>query len=195
VKYAPLPRSFYERYVVDVAKSLLGKLLVRELEGRLLVGKIVEVEAYRGPDDPASHAYRRKTSRNWVMWEDPGLAYVYLAYGINWCLNIVAEPKGCPAAVLIRALEPLEGIDVMKKNRGVAKLRDLTSGPGKLTQAMNIDGRFNGWDLTKGELLCVAEAPRTENFEIVATHRIGIKRGLEKKWRFYIKGNPFVSRL
>jgi len=195
VKYTPLPRSFYERYAVDVAKSLLGKLLVRELEGRFLVGKIVEVEAYRGIDDPASHAYRGKTPRNYIMWEAPGLAYIYLAYGVNWCLNIVAEPKGCPAAVLIRALEPLEGIEVMRKNRGVARLRDLTSGPGKLTQAMSIDSRFNGWDLTKGKLLYVAEPPSLENFDIVATRRIGIKRGLDKKWRFYIKGNLFVSRV
>jgi len=187
-------RRFYKRDVVDVARDLLGKLLVREVEGKRLVGRIVEVEAYRGRDDPASHAYRGRTKRNEVMFGKPGLAYVYLAYGVNWCLNITAEPEGEPAAVLIRAVEPLEGIEEMMANRGVNSIKNLTNGPGKLTKAFKIDGSLNGWDMTRGELLYVAYPDKKEDFEIGVSARIGIKVGLDKPWRFFIKDNPFVSR-
>lgn len=189
-----IPRHFYERDVVDVARDLLGKLLVREIEGKRLVGKIVEVEAYRGRDDPASHAYRGRTKRNEVMFGKPGLAYIYLAYGVNWCLNITAEPEGEPAAVLIRAVEPLEGVEEMTVNRGVNSIKDLTSGPGRLTKAFRINGSLNGWDVTKGELLYVTHPGKEENFEIGVSARIGIRVGLDKPWRFFIKNNPFVSR-
>ncbi len=189
-----VPRRFYERDVVKVARELLGKLLVREIEGKLLIGKIVEVEAYRGKDDPASHAYRGRTERNKVMFGKPGFAYVYLAYGVNWCLNVTAEPEGEPAAVLIRAVEPLEGLEEMMANRGVRNVRNLTNGPGKLTKAFKINGSFNGWDMTKGELLYIAYPVREENFQIGVSARIGIKVGLDKPWRFFIKGSPFVSR-
>ncbi len=189
-----IPRRFYERDVVDVARDLLGKLLVREIEGKRLVGKIVEVEAYRGRDDPASHAYRGRTKRNEVMFGKPGLAYIYLAYGVNWCLNITAEPEGEPAAVLIRAVEPLEGLEDMMTNRGVNSIKNLTNGPGKLTKAFKIDGSLNGWDMTRGELLYVTYPDKKEDFEIGVSARIGIKAGLDKLWRFFIKDNPFVSR-
>lgn len=189
-----IPRRFYERDVVDVARDLLGKLLVREVEGKRLVGRIVEVEAYRGRDDPASHAYRGRTKRNEIMFGKPGLAYVYLAYGVNWCLNITAEPEGEPAAVLIRAVEPLEGVKEMMANRGVHNIKNLTNGPGRLTKAFKIDGSLNGWDVTKGELLYMAYPGKEENFEIGVSARIGIRVGLDKPWRFFIKDNPFVSR-
>ena len=189
-----IPRSFYMRDVVIVAKELLGKLLVREIDGKLLIGKIVEVEAYRGRDDPASHAYKGLTKRNKVMFGKPGIAYIYLAYGVNWCLNVTAEPEGEPAAVLIRAVEPIKGIDLMKKHRNVSRIKDLTNGPGKLTKAFQIDGSFNGWDLTKGEIFYIAYPFKEDNFEIQSSSRIGIKVGLDKKWRFFIKDNPFVSR-
>jgi len=187
-------RRFYERDVVDVARDLLGKLLVREVEGKRLVGRIVEVEAYRGRDDPASHAYRGRTKRNEVMFGKPGLAYIYLAYGVNWCLNITSEPEGEPAAVLIRAVEPLEGIEEMMANRQVSNLKNLTNGPGKLTKAFKIDGSLNGWDVTKGEILYIVYPDEEEEFEIGVSARIGIKVGLDKPWRFFIKNNPFVSR-
>jgi len=188
-----LKRNFYARNSVEVAKELLGKLLVRELPEGRLIGKIVEVEAYRGSDDPASHAYRGKTPRNEVMFSKPGLAYIYFTYGMHYCLNVKAEKEGIPGAVLIRALEPLEGIKIMKKNRQTEKIKELTNGPAKLTKAMKITKELNGWDLTKGKKLFICKPVFEEKFEIVTTSRIGISAGTEKPWRFYIKGNPFVS--
>jgi len=189
-----LKRSFYARNSVKVAKNLLGKILVRELPEGRLSGKIVEVEAYGGSDDPASHAYRGKTSRNEVMFGKPGLAYIYFTYGMHYCLNVKTEREGIPGAVLIRALEPLEGIEIMKRNRSIEKLSELTNGPAKLTKAMKITKELNGWDLTKGKKLFICKPKVKEKFEIATTYRIGIKVGTEKPWRFYIKRNPFVSR-
>ena len=189
-----LNRDFYERKTVTVAKELLSKLLVRVINNKLLVGKIVEVEAYGGNDDPASHAYRGLTKRNAVMFGKPGLAYVYKIYGMYYCLNVVTEKESIPGAVLIRALEPIKGIDEMMKNRRTKNLIDLTNGPAKLTKAMNIDMKFYGWDLTIGKKLFIAkDKSLSQDLEIVATSRVGIKVGLDKKWRFYIKGNRFVS--
>lgn len=192
-KLKVLKRSFYSENSVKVAKKLLGKLLVRELPEGKLIGKIVEVEAYRGSDDPASHAYRGKTQRNQVMFSKPGLAYIYLIYGVHYCLNVKAEKEGIPGAVLIRALEPIEGIEIMRKNRQIEKITELTNGPAKLTEAMKITGELNGWDLTLGKRLFICEPSLKEDFEIIATSRIGIKVGTEKPWRFYIKGNAYVS--
>ena len=194
--YKPIPREFYERHVVDVSRDLLGKLLVRIYnDNEVLVGKIVESEAYRGQDDPASHAYRGKTPRNAIMFGKPGVAYIYLIYGMYHCLNVIAEPEGNAAGVLIRAVEPIEGIKTMKKLRGnVKKIKDLTNGPGKLAQAFAIDKSFNGLDLTQKNKLFIAYPTQEENFEIVEAKRIGIKVGLDKLWRFYIKDNPFVSK-
>jgi DNA-3-methyladenine glycosylase len=137
-------RSFFERFTPDVAKELLGTLLVRRVGRRMLSVRIVEAEAYRGEDDPASHAYKGLTKRTAVMFGEGGHAYVYLSYGANRCLNVTTERKGTPGAVLIRAVEPLDGIDLMKRRRGVTELTELTSGPGKLTRAMNIDLALNG---------------------------------------------------
>ncbi|HDJ66590.1 MAG TPA: DNA-3-methyladenine glycosylase [Nitrososphaeria archaeon] len=186
-----LGRDFYERCVVDVAKDLLGKLLIRRIDGQVLIGRIVEAEAYRGPDDPASHAYRGKTERNKVMFDRGGLAYIYLAYGIHRLLNVTAEPPGKPAAVLIRALEPIKGVEVMRRFRGTSDLRALTSGPGRLTEALSIDLKLNGLDLTSSDELFIAD-DEFRAFKIASSPRIGVRD--KRRWRFYVEGNKFVSR-
>lgn len=192
----PVPRRFYNRDTLTVAPELLGKLLVRGVSSELLVGRIVETEAYRGVDDPASHSYRGKTPRNAVMFGPPGIAYVYFTYGNHYCLNAVTEEEGTPAAVLIRAVEPLEGVDVMKRNRGVEKITEVGSGPGKLTRALQITREQNGCDLTdpSSELKICEPSEVIGVFETVRTTRIGIRLAQDKPWRFYVKGNPHVSR-
>ncbi len=192
----PVPRRFYSRDTLIVAPELLGKLLVRRVSSGLLVGRIVETEAYRGVDDPASHSYRGKTPRNAVMFGPPGIAYVYFTYGNHYCLNAVTEEEGTPAAVLIRAVEPLEGVNVMKRNRRVEKLTELGSGPGKLTKALQITREQNGCDLTdKASNLKICEPSEPSRvFETVHTTRIGIRLAQDRPWRFYVKGNPHVSR-
>jgi len=189
-----LGRRFYSENTVEVAKSLLGKYLVRQIGKERLIGKIVETEAYRGSDDPASHAYRGKNSRNAVMFGEAGCAYVYFIYGKHHCLNVTTEKVGKPGAVLIRALEPVAGIETMKKNRRVKNLVNLTNGPGKLTEAMRVTKELNGWDLTKGERLFVCKPEVGENFRIASTARVGVKKGADKQWRFYIEDNKFVSK-
>ncbi|MCK4386296.1 MAG: DNA-3-methyladenine glycosylase [candidate division Zixibacteria bacterium] len=187
-----LDRKFYNRSTLKVAKELLGKYLIVQKDGHFLSGKIVETEAYIGFKDPASHAYRGMTPRNKVMFGDPGYAYVYITYGMHHCLNLVTEKKGYPAAVLIRALEPSDGIELIKKRRGRQKLKDLTSGPAKLCQALDIDRKLNGADLYS-DIIYVED--RGEVMErIASSSRIGIKEGKKKNWRFYIKNNEFVSR-
>jgi len=187
-----LPRQFYNRPTLKVAKELLGKYLVVQKDRYNLSGKIVETEAYIGFKDPASHAYRGMTPRNRVMFGDPGYAYVYITYGMHHCLNLVTEKEEYPAAVLIRALEPTDGVELMKKRRGRQRLKDLTSGPAKLCQALGIDRKLNGADLCS-EIIYVED--RGEVVERIASSaRIGIKEGKQKKWRFYIKNNEFVSR-
>ena len=188
-----LPRSFFEDYTPSVAKRLLGQQLVRRIGRRVLSGMLVEVEAYRGRDDPASHAFRGETPRNRVMFGEAGRAYVYFTYGFHHCLNVKTEKKGVAGAILIRALEPLNGIEVMKKNRGKEEVRELTNGPGKLTQALKIDRRLNGEDLVRSERLFLVRG-KDANFEIRDSSRIGVDRGLEFKWRYFIEGNQFVSR-
>ncbi|MBI4483474.1 MAG: DNA-3-methyladenine glycosylase [Acidobacteria bacterium] len=189
-----LPRSFYERPTLQVAQDLLGKLLVRVLEsGQALVGRIVETEGYVGEDDPACHAHRGLTVRNVVMYGEPGHAYVYFTYGMHHMLNAVTERPGFPAAVLIRALEPMEGTDEMFRLRPKACVReDLMNGPGKICQAMAINRDLNGSDLC-GHLLFIRRT-RQERIRVVRTHRIGIREGREKLWRFYIAGHPCVSQ-
>jgi len=179
---------------VRVAKNLLGKLLVRRLGASVLEGMIVEVEAYRGNDDPASHAYGGITRRNRVMFGQPGHAYVYFTYGMHYCLNVTTEPIGQPGAVLIRAAQPLSGIDRMMKERATRRIKDLANGPAKLTQAFDITKALNGYDLTLGKRLYIGEGDNPEPMHVVSTSRIGITVGLEKPWRFLIQGNPFVSR-
>jgi DNA-3-methyladenine glycosylase len=189
----PLPRSFYEKDTVSVAKALLGKVLVRKLNGGVLSGRIVETEAYRGEDDPASHAFRGRTPRNLLMFGYGGRAYVYFVYGRNWCLNATTETIGAPGAVLIRAIEPLRGLAPMMVRRGKRDLRSLTNGPGKLTQALNINGNLNGADLTRRGPLFIQESLGYEAIDLVATARVGVSAGRQLPWRFFIAGNSFVS--
>ena len=152
----PLPRGFYDRHVVDVARELLGKLLVRTSRDGVTCGRIVEVEAYLAHDDPACHASRGRTPRNAAMFGPPGHAYVYSIHA-KWCLNAVTQPEGEPSAVLIRAVEPLVGIELMRRRRGREKPLELARGPARLCQALDIDLRHNGLDLTKGRGLWIAE--------------------------------------
>ena len=194
VKEVTLTRDFYEGDTVKVARQLLGNVLVRELNASRVQGIIVETEAYRGCDDPASHAYGGPTRRNEVMFGEAGHAYVYFTYGMHYCLNVTTEPIDQPGAVLIRAVQPVEGIEKMRQRRGIREIRDLANGPAKLTQAFAVTKCLNGHDLTLGKKLFILEAEDSESFEVVSTTRIGIKTGLEKPWRFFIKGNPFVSK-
>ncbi|MCK4325847.1 DNA-3-methyladenine glycosylase [bacterium] len=187
-----LRRSFYQRDTVTVARQLLGKLLAHHTSEGITSGKIVEVEAYLGENDPGSHASRGITPRNKIMFGKPGLAYVYFIYGSHFLFNVVTEPEGRAGAVLIRALEPVEGIRLTQKRRGFQSLRSLTNGPGKLTQALEITKEQNGSDLTKGNLKILNKGK--EKFDIVSSTRIGIKKGSEANLRFYITGNRFVSK-
>jgi len=188
-----LNKTFFAQETSTVAKALLGKKLVRLYRGKRLSGKIVETEAYFGEDDPASRAHKgKKTKISEPMWGLPGTILVYMVHN-NWLLNFVTEKKGKPAAVLIRALEPIEGIEIMRRNRGVTELRALTSGPGKLTKALAIDRSFNGKLIGKRTGLWI-EHSQQENFNIVSSKRIGVRRDLPQNLRFYIQGNPFVSK-
>jgi len=189
-----LPRSFFQAETPEVARQLLGKRLVRVVDETTLSGILVEVEAYRGNDDPASHAYGGKTARNKVMFGEPGHSYIYLAYGLNECLNVTTEPVGIPGAVLIRALEPSEGLDIMMKNRGTREVTNLTSGPGKLTQALRINRGLNGEDMVNSDRLYLTEGRKVNAGSVGESGRIGVSRGEERRWRFFVVGNPFVSR-
>jgi DNA-3-methyladenine glycosylase len=187
-----LDRRFFARYTPDVARELLGCLLVRRVWGRTLSGRIVEVEAYRGADDPASHSFRGATKRSAIMFGEAGHVYVFFSYGNHWCLNFTTEEKGEPGAVLIRALEPVEGVGQMVKNRRVSELARLTNGPGKLTKALAIDGAFNGEDLINSKRLYALG--REKPVRVRASTRIGISKGREQQWRYFVEGNPFVSK-
>ncbi len=193
---AVLPRSFYARDTIEVAKDLLGKVLVRETPAGRMAVRIVETEAYVGPHDKACHASKGMTDRNRVMFGEPGHAYVYFIYGMYYCLNLVTERDGYPAAVLIRAGEPLEGVDAIWARRKKAKkLTDLMSGPGRLCMAMGIDRALNGTDVCRKGPLYVEDGD-DEAYEVVSSKRIGVDYAAEymdKPWRFYIKNSPFVS--
>ena len=190
----PINRRFYTRDTLKIAKAILGKVLVRRTPLGILTGKIVETEAYRGTDDPASHSFRGKTGRNKVMFGKPGITYVYFTYGNHHCLNIVTEKSDIPAAVLIRAIEPLKGIETMKRNRSVEKIIEVASGPGKLTKAFQITREDNNIDITDSSSNIGIYTPvGDKSFQIVQTTRIGIRLAQEFPWRFYIKGNPHVS--
>jgi len=187
-----LGREFFERYTPEVARDLLGCRLVRVVEGRRLSGAIVETEAYRGRGDPASHAFPGKTKRNEVMFGDAGHAYVYFSYGFHHCLNVTTERPGSPGAVLLRAIEPVEGVQDMVLNRRLAEGVHVADGPGRLTQALAIDRRLNGEDMVTSDSLFVERGPRPP--KIGRSRRVGIARGIERKWRYFIAGNRHVSR-
>lgn len=184
----PLGADFYDRDSREVAVDLLGCTLVSESPDGIASGVIVETEAYR-PDDPACHAYEnRGTMRNRTIFSPPGLAYVYLSYGIHRLLNVVCEPEGVGSAILIRALRPVEGLELMQNRRGKA---DLCTGPGKLTRALSVDLDLDGHDTARSPLYILrGEAPEAA---ILATTRIGISRGTELPWRYLLEGEPNVS--
>jgi DNA-3-methyladenine glycosylase len=171
------------------AKELLSYVLVHQTPQGRIAGRIVETEAYN-QDDPASHTFRGQTKRNQPMFEEAGTIYIYFTYGMHYCMNIVAGPVGRGEAVLIRALEPMEGIEEMRANRGYRPDHELTNGPAKLVQALGISPALNGRRL--GSELCLE--PAAPPGAIIETTRVGIKQAVDTKWRFYIVGNPFVSK-
>ena len=193
-----LNREFYLQNAEIVAKELLGKYIVRKYEDKKIVCKIVETEAYIGPEDKACHAYNNRcTERTKVMFEEGGKAYIYFIYGMYYCLNIVVEREGKPEAVLIRGVEPVENREEIEKNRKIKskKEQDLTNGPGKLCTALKIDKSLNGYDITKKGELYIVEGESA--VDIKSTTRINIdytEEYKDKHWRFYIKGNKFVSK-
>lgn len=191
-----LKRSFYERDTAFVAQELLGKIIVRVIDkDTILKGRIVETEAYMGMHDPASHAYGGKRIRNAPLYGSVGHAYVYFTYGMYYCLNFVSRAKDIPAGgVLIRAVEPLEGIAYMEKKRHKHSSHGLTNGPGKLTQALSINKDLNGIDVTKEGPLYVLDAPEIPVNQIVTTKRIGISKAVDDLLRFYVEENQFISR-
>lgn len=189
-----LTRSFYQQNTVVVAQKLLGKIVVRKVNNMILSGTIVETEAYGFNDDPASHAYRRKTKRNVPMFGEAGLTYVYFIYGNHFCFNIVAKSEAVGAgAVLIRALEPIQGIKAMHHNRQTDYVRNLTNGPGKLSQALQITTADNFIDVTKNGSLYIVD-DNIQIADVIRTSRIGITVGTDKQWRFCLRNNKWLSR-
>jgi len=178
-----LPRKFYVNDTKQVAKDLLGKTLVRKIGNQVLSGVIIETEAYKGKNDPASHASRKKTERNKVMFGEVGRAYVYFTYGMHYCFNVVAKKEEDKSgAVLIRAIQPQQGIKHMMKNRKTDIVSNLANGPGKLTQAMQITLKQYNLDLTKNSSLFIIDGKKPA--KIIAKPRIGIKTGINKLWNF-----------
>jgi DNA-3-methyladenine glycosylase len=188
VNLRPLPRRFYERDASEVARDLLGRLLVRDLDGARMVGRVVEAEAY-GRDDPGSHAYRGLKRRNASMFGPAGRTYVYISHGIHHCLNIVCE---APTAVLLRAIEPLAGTEVMAERRGLEDPRLLCAGPGRLCQALGITLSEDGMEVTRREGLWFAAGNPVE--DVVVTMRIGMSDEVNRPWRFVERGSRFASR-
>ena len=181
-----LPREFYSKDTVKVAKNLLGKKIIRKIGRHEVSGIIIETEAYRHKDDPASHAFRKITERNKIMFENVGLAYVYFTYGMHFCFNVVAKnPKVAAGAVLIRAIKPKKGITIMQENRGNTNLKNLVNGPAKLAQALAITKEHYGIDITKNSKLYIFEGIKPK--KIIASPRIGIKEATDKLWNFKIK--------
>ncbi|MCY6959253.1 DNA-3-methyladenine glycosylase [Clostridium brassicae] len=199
-----LDREFYAKDATILAKDLLGKILVHEIDGFKISGKIVETEAYMGAIDKGAHTYNwKRTPRVEAMYGKPGISYVYFIYGMYYCFNVVAKEKEIPQAVLIRALEPLEGREEMSKNRfkkpfnnlTKREVINLTNGPSKLCNALKIDKTNNGEDLCENKLYILEG--ENEKFDVEASKRIGIDYAEEAKdypWRFYVKGNPYVSK-
>ena len=197
-----LPVSFYSRPTLKVLEDLIGKVLVRKSEEGLTSGIIVEAEAYTGEDDPASYAFIGRTKRSEIMYGPPGRAFVHFALGLHHMLNLVTEREGFPAAILVRALQPREGISLMKKRRKTEELYNLCSGPAKICQAFAIDRSLHGVSLfssrsplfiKEGKRRQRGESRKEEREELIWTSRIGIKEGKERLWRACLKGSPFIS--
>jgi len=188
-----LPMSFYDRPTEQVARDLLGAVLECTTPLGTASGRIVETEAYLGPDDPACHAVAGLTERTRNLHGPPGIAYVYFIYGVHWCFNAVTREEGHGSAVLVRAVEPIAGVDLMRERRGnVRRDVDLTNGPGKLCQALGIDGAMDGTRLTQPPLRILA-APPVEDGDVEITPRIGITRAADWPLRWLVRGNPYVS--
>lgn len=188
-----LPRPFYARPSTEVAPDLLGRLLVlRPPGGGRLVARIVETEAYE-EGDPASHSFRGRTERNAVMFGEPGHLYVYFTYGMHFCMNVVTGRSGEGSAVLLRAAEPLEGLDAMARRRGTRNARLLCSGPARLCEAFGVTRRQDGADLVRGSDVYLLEGDPAGDPRIRVTTRVGVGGGSERPWRFLVEGDPFVS--
>jgi len=188
-----LPRRFFSRDPVLLARELLGRVLFYKTPEGLLAGRIVETEAYTGEADPASHAFRGRTARNAVMFGPAGHAYVYFTYGMHHCLNVTAEASGTAGAVLLRALEPLAGVEVMRARGDHGPESRLLSGPGKIGRAFGLGLDDNGRDFTRGALGLAAGAP-VPNREVAISRRIGISRGVDLPYRFAVVSSPSVSK-
>lgn len=200
---SPLSADYFARSTLDVAPDLLGKRMVHRVSGgATLVGRVVETEAYT-QHDPAFHGWGlydeetgtlQREGRGIELFGPPGGAYVYLIYGAHWLINVVTEPEGTGGAVLIRAVEPLQGMDVMQQRRTAARRpQELTNGPGKLTQAFGIDDAFHGTMLTKPPLFFAAAEDGAPSLEVATSSRIGISKGVDRPWRFFIADHPYVS--
>lgn len=188
-----LPRAFFGRSPLEVAPELLGRVLVRRLpDGARLAGRIVEAEAYR-QGDPASHSYRGRTPRNEMMFGPPGHLYVYFTYGMHFCMNVVTGREAEGSAVLLRAAEPLEGLEHMVERRGTSDIRRLCSGPARWAQAFAIDRALDGADLVEGQDVWLLEGEPVDPSRIATTTRVGVKVAVERHWRWYVAGSPFVS--
>jgi DNA-3-methyladenine glycosylase len=187
----PLARSDLPVDTAALARYLIGRIVVRELPEGIVSGRIVETEAYP-VGDAAGHAYRGETRGNQALFLERGHAHVYLAYGVSWMLNVSSESAGIGAGVLIRALEPLEGVPIMQANRGTDRLRDLARGPGRLASALRVDARLDGLDLCQTGPIWLAHGD-AEPGEIGQSTRIGITRDADRVLRFYVRGSPFVS--
>ncbi|MFN2587110.1 MAG: DNA-3-methyladenine glycosylase [Actinomycetota bacterium] len=194
-----LTREFYARDALGVARDLIGCVFVHRHPEGVAAVRLVETEAYRGPQDPGSHGYRGMTARTEVMFGPPGRLYVYFTYGMHWCANVVCGDAGTCEAVLLRAGEPMAGIDLMRRRRGNVPDRLLAAGPARLAQALGLDGDHNGASLLRGGTMWCAEDERTEavrSAEVAQTTRIGLGsgRGDEIPWRFVVPGHPHASR-
>jgi len=193
LRAATLPVSFFGRPADVIARDLLGALVISSVGRRLTAGRIVETEAYLGAEDPASHGYRRRRhERNAALFGPPGSWYVYRSYGLHWCANLVCGPEGNGGAVLLRALEPVRGLEAMRSRRGAVDDRHLCSGPGKLCQALGVTRELDGLSMVRS--LVVVVPPEAEAPPVLVTARVGITKAAEWPLRFLAAGSPYVSR-
>jgi DNA-3-methyladenine glycosylase len=191
---ATLPVSFFVRPTEQVAAELLGMMVVSTVGGEVTEGRIVETEAYLGYDDPASHGYRhRRNARNLALFGPPGSWYVYLSYGMHWCANLVCQRRGLASAVLLRALEPIEGLEVMRRRRRGVETKDLCSGPGKLCQALGIDRSLDDTRMAQSSVI-VRHPTAWEQPQVTVAPRIGITKAADWPLRFHVAGSPWTSR-
>jgi DNA-3-methyladenine glycosylase len=192
VSRRPVPRAFFERPVLDVARDLLGRDVAVESPPGTVVVRLSEVEAYRGADDMGSHAYRGRTTRNEVMFGEAGFVYVYFTYGMHWCMNLVCQAPGEAAAVLLRAGRVVGGAEIAASRRPGSSPRELARGPARLTKALGIDGTLNGADLVRGPIRVLPGEPVADDL-VVTGPRVGVARGGDLPWRFSVAGDPTVS--